>query len=155
MSESKDHPDIKILPPLLMLIHLIAAFVLKWLIPIPLAAPPAVKVAGWVILTAGFLFALSALRALNQANTSPIPHEPTTAIVSNGAYRYSRNPIYVGFVCAVIGLPLALGNFWGLIISPAMLSFFYELVIKHEEAYLERKFGAAYTDYKARARRWI
>jgi protein-S-isoprenylcysteine O-methyltransferase Ste14 len=61
----------------------------------------------------------------------------------------------VGFVCTVIGLPLALGNLWGLIISPAMLYYLYELVVKHEEAYLARKFGAVYTDYKARVRRWL
>jgi len=155
MSENKDHPDIKILPPVLMLIHLIIAFTLKWMIPLSIPAPQAVKIAGWAVLAAGFLFALSALRELNKAQTSPIPHEPTTAIVTSGAYRLSRNPIYVGFVCTVIGLPLALGNYWGLILSPAMIHYFNGLIIEHEEAYLEKKFGDVYTGYKSRVRRWL
>jgi protein-S-isoprenylcysteine O-methyltransferase Ste14 len=155
MSENKDHPDIKILPPFLMLIHLIVAFTLKWMIPLSTPAPQVVKVIGWMILAGGFLFAIGALRELNKADTSPIPHEPTTAIVTSGVYRFSRNPIYVGFVCTVIGLPLALGNYWGLILSPAMIYYFNELIIKHEEAYLEKKFGDVYTSYKSRVRRWL
>src|SRR5688572_30127091 len=155
MSGNKDHPDIKVLPPVLMLIHLIAAFTLKWIIPLSIPAPQVVKVIGWVILAVGFSFAFAALRELNKANTSPIPHEPTTAIVTTGVYKSSRNPIYVGFVCAVIGLPLALGNYWGPIISPTMILLFNELIIKHEEAYLEKKFGDVYTSYKSRVRRWL
>ena len=155
MNDNKDHPDIRILPPLLMLIHLIIAFGLKWMIPLAVPAPAAVKIAGLVILAGGLLFAFSTISELGKAHTSPIPHEPTTAIVTSGPYRFSRNPIYVGFVCTVIGLPLALGNYWGLIISPAMLYYFNELIIKYEEAYLEKKFGAVYTGYKSRVRRWL
>lgn len=155
MSEDKDHADVKIHPPVLLLIGLIVAFTLKWMIPISIPAPQWVKVLGLLILAAGFLFALGGVAALILARTTLLPHGAVSAVVSNGAFRLSRNPIYVGYICTLIGLPLALGNYWGVVLSPAMIHYFNELIIKPEEAYLEEKFGDGYTRYRSRVRRWL
>lgn len=69
---------------------------------------------------------------LSLANTSPRPHEPTTAIVTSGVYSFTRNPIHLGIVLSAIGLPLAPENLWGLILLTLMIPAFNELVITQE-----------------------
>jgi protein-S-isoprenylcysteine O-methyltransferase Ste14 len=61
----------------------------------------------------------------------------------------------LGFVCTLIGIPLALGTYWGAVLSPVLIPLMNNLVIGHEEAYLEKKFGSVYTNYKSRVRRWV
>jgi protein-S-isoprenylcysteine O-methyltransferase Ste14 len=155
MSGHADHADVKIHPPVLLLFHLIAAFFFKWMTPLNIPAPQGVKVIGLVVLIAGFLFALGGVAELNRTRTTLSPHGTVSVMVSSGVYRFSRNPIYTGYFCTLIGLPLSLGNYWGLIISPALIYFFNELIIKHEEVYLQKKFGDVYTGYRSRVRRWL
>jgi protein-S-isoprenylcysteine O-methyltransferase Ste14 len=61
----------------------------------------------------------------------------------------------VGYLTVQIGMPLALGVYWGLVLSPVMVVAFNELIIKPEEAYLHAKFGSAYEGYMSRVRRWL
>jgi protein-S-isoprenylcysteine O-methyltransferase Ste14 len=81
--------------------------------------------------------------------------EQTTAIVTHGPYRFTRNPIYLGMFLGQAGLAIGFDNPWIL----AMLIPFYLVlrygVVGKEEAYLERKFGYVYLDYKSRVRRWV
>jgi protein-S-isoprenylcysteine O-methyltransferase Ste14 len=155
MSDDRDHADVRVQPPILLLIHLVMAFVLKWIIPLEVPAPQPVKNAGLAILVAGFLFAVGGLAALVRTGTTYHPHGSVSSLVSGGAYRFSRNPIYVGYVCTLIGLPLALGNYWGLALCPVMIHYFNGFIIKPEETYLEKKFGDTFTGYKSRVRRWL
>jgi protein-S-isoprenylcysteine O-methyltransferase Ste14 len=90
-----------------------------------------------------------------QAHTTLDPHGSVTEIVTNGPYRFSRNPIYLGFVCFLVGFTFIFRTYWGLILSPVLIILLYQLVIKYEEAYLEQKFGEVYTNYKSRVRRWL
>ena len=155
MSEHKDSSGVRIHPPVLMLFHLGLAFLLGWLIPLPLLSTTGTRIAGWVIVAAGFAFAFGALGELIRAHTSPDPHTPTTKVVTWGPYRFSRNPIYVGFSSLVIGVPLGLGNYWGILVLPLMIYLFQRWIIFREEVYLEKKFQQEYLDYKARVRRWL
>ena len=107
MNEHKDNAGVRIHPPLLMLLHLGLALLLGWLFPLPIPAPIGMKIAGWGIVAAGFAFAYGALGELIRAHTSPDPHAPTTRVVTWGPYRFSRNPIYIGFGSLVVGIPLA------------------------------------------------
>jgi protein-S-isoprenylcysteine O-methyltransferase Ste14 len=90
-----------------------------------------------------------------RAQTTLDPHGSVSTIVTSGPYRFSRNPIYLGFLCLLIGFPFIFRNYWGLILSPLLIVLMNTLVIQHEEAYLEKKFGEAYTGYKSRVRRWL
>jgi protein-S-isoprenylcysteine O-methyltransferase Ste14 len=85
----------------------------------------------------------------------PKPWKPSPELISTGVYRYTRNPMYLalGLIQAVVGVALA--NIWILALVPAMLFVVYLTAIRHEERYLERKFGAAYTAYKTSVRRFI
>ena len=108
-----------------------------------------------MLVFAGLGFAFSAVSQFGKVRTTLDPHGSVSAIVTSGPYRFSRNPIYLGFVLTLIGLPLALGNAWGVVLSPLLMVSLYRLVIKHEEAYLEGKFKDVYSSYKSRVRRWL
>ncbi len=89
------------------------------------------------------------------AGTPLPPHRPTTALVTVGPYRRSRNPIYLGMALIYLGVVCATASLGILLLFPAVILVMEFGVIRREERYLERKFGAAYRDYKVRVRRWI
>jgi protein-S-isoprenylcysteine O-methyltransferase Ste14 len=157
MTQIQDHPNINrnIHPPIVMLFHLLAAFLLNWLLPLPFALPKVFEWMGYILVFVGLGFAFSAVSQFGKMRTTLDPHGSANTIVTSGPYRFSRNPIYLGFVCTLIGLPLALENIWGAVLSPVLMVSLYHLVIKHEEAYLEEKFKDVYTSYKSRVRRWL
>ena len=134
---------------------LLGAFLLNGLSPLPLAFPKFMEWTGYVLVFAGLGFAVSAVSQFGRMHTTLDPHGSVSTVVTSGPYRFSRNPIYLGFVCTLIGLPLALGNYWGAVLSPLLMMLLYRLVIKHEEAYLEEKFKDGYASYKSRVRRWL
>jgi protein-S-isoprenylcysteine O-methyltransferase Ste14 len=90
-----------------------------------------------------------------RAGTNIPTNRPTTALVTAGPYRFSRNPIYIALTLLYLGIALAVDSAWiaGLIV-PVLIAIRYG-VIAREESFLEQKFGAAYRDYKARVRRWL
>jgi len=151
----RDHASVKIHPPILLLLHIFAAFLLNWLFPLPFAFPKFLVWVGYLLVLAGTGLAFSAASQFMRAHTTLDPHGSVTEIVTNGLYHFSRNPIYLGFVCLLIGFPFIFRSYWGVILSPALMVSLYQLVIKHEEAYLEKKFGDIYTSYKSRVRRWL
>ncbi len=109
---------------------------------------------GSLILIGLSLFAAGA-RSFSRAAT-PLPtNQPARVLVNTGIYRWTRNPIYLGFFLAYGGIGVATRSPWILILTlPLAITIRYGVVAR-EEAYLERRFGDAYRDYKARVRRWL
>jgi protein-S-isoprenylcysteine O-methyltransferase Ste14 len=86
----------------------------------------------------------------------PCPREkPTTVIVRSGPYRFSRNPIYLAFSLLQPGIAIWVNSVWLLPTLVGAVALIHCVVIRREEQYLERKFGAQYLDYKASGRRWL
>jgi protein-S-isoprenylcysteine O-methyltransferase Ste14 len=155
MPEHKDHADVKIHPPVLLVIHFLTAYFLNRFVPLPFAFPGILIWVGSPLVVIGFGLAFSAVIRFMQARTTLDPHGSVSEIVTGGVYSFSRNPIYLGFLCLLIGFPFIFGSFWGLILSPLFIVLMNALVIQPEEAYLEKKFGSVYTSYKSRVRRWL
>jgi len=155
MSEHKDHADVKIHPPVLTVIFIVVAYLAKWTIPFPFVVSSVVENIGFALVVIGFLFGVAAFLAFRKARTTLDPHGKVSAIVTDGIYRFTRNPIYLGFLLMVIGLPLNSGSYWGILLAPVFVFAMNRLVIQHEEAYLEKKFRDVYTSYKSRVRRWL
>jgi protein-S-isoprenylcysteine O-methyltransferase Ste14 len=80
---------------------------------------------------------------------------PTTALVTSGPYRFTRNPMYLGMSFLYIAFAFAFGVIWALAFLPAVIVMVDRFVIAREEPYLEQKFGQSYRAYKARVRRWL
>jgi len=155
MIEHNDHANVRIPPPILTLLFIIIAFLLGRFVRLPFAVPPVVKYIGFGLVVIGFLFGLAAALNFRRARTTLDPYHPVSSIVTSGVYGFSRNPIYLGFLLMVIGIPLNAGTYWGIILAPIFILLCNKLVIEHEEAYLEKRFGETYTSYKSRVRRWL
>jgi protein-S-isoprenylcysteine O-methyltransferase Ste14 len=147
--------DIKIPPPVLVLIHVILAFVLSWLIPLPLAVPPVLQAVGFLLAILGFLLGLAALITFRRAGTTVNPHGRAAHLVTSGIYSFTRNPIYLGFLLIVVGISLDAGTYWGIMLAPVLVILFNQLVIQPEEEYLTQRFGEQFTNYKGKVRRWL
>ena len=108
------------------------------------------------ILFAGFLD-LSSLYLFFKKRTTPNPMKPefTTGLVTNGLYKISRNPMYVGLLMILFGFAVYLGDLTPFLMLPLFYIVITEMQIKPEERMLEDKFGEEYLDYKNRVRRWL
>ena len=155
MDKPRDHADVKVPPPVLASLHILVAFMLNKFLPLPVVFPRILVWFGYVLVIIGLGLAFSAANRFMQAHTTIDPQGSVSSIVTNGSYRFTRNPIYLGFTCFLIGFLLLFKSYWGLILSPIFILLMNTLVIQHEEAYLEKKFGETYTSYKSRVRRWL
>jgi protein-S-isoprenylcysteine O-methyltransferase Ste14 len=145
-------------PPLLFLAALLLGFVSDRLLPLPLPVPR-IDLVHWIIagslILIGLALAAAGIRNFSRAGT-PVPtNEPTRALVTTGVHGWTRNPIYLGMFLVYGGIGLAARSPWILIFTlPLALTIRYGVVAR-EEAYLERRFGDPYRDYKTRVRRWL
>jgi protein-S-isoprenylcysteine O-methyltransferase Ste14 len=112
-------------------------------------------VGGGLLVVAGLALLASFNTAFGRKGTAVEPWKPTTAIVTTGPYRLTRNPAYLGMALTYVGIALLAGALWALVPLPFVLIVIDRAVIAREERYLERKFGRQYLDYKAGVRRWI
>jgi protein-S-isoprenylcysteine O-methyltransferase Ste14 len=103
----------------------------------------------------GLAVELWAIGAFRRRRTAVQPWKPSTALVADGPYRFSRNPIYLGFAVTHLGLALALNSWLALALLIPCLVVVDRGVIAREERYLAAKFGAPYDVYRARVRRWL
>ncbi len=155
--ESSDFAGAIAPPPLIFFGALILALGLNAVSPLPLLplGLTFTLVPGVAVLILGFIVDGSAFGMLKGAHTSPDPAEPTTALVTDGPFRYTRNPIYLSFGLIYFGATFAFNSLWAFVLLVAVLLVFDRVQIPREERYLERKFGDDYRRYKARVRRWI
>jgi protein-S-isoprenylcysteine O-methyltransferase Ste14 len=87
--------------------------------------------------------------------TGLLPGQVTSAIIEEGPYRISRNPLYVGLLALYLSLALLVPTFWGLVLFPAAVLLLLWGAIRPEERFLHERFGAPYDDYARRVRRWL
>ena len=97
----------------------------------------------------------SFVRAFRRARTPIDPYTPSEAIVTDGPYRLTRNPAYLGMALTYAGIAIVVNKPWALVPLPVAIALIDRGVIAREERYLERKFGTPYVEYKRRVRRWI
>jgi protein-S-isoprenylcysteine O-methyltransferase Ste14 len=156
-SSATDVPAVIALPPLIFLGFLVAATVLELIAPLPPfhAYAMARYVTGAVLPLAGFVVIGLGTRRFVAAGTNIPPNLPTTALVVDGIYARTRNPMYLGSTLVYAGLGVAAGSLWAIGLVSPLLWVMNVGVIAREESYLERKFGEAYRTYKARVRRWV
>jgi protein-S-isoprenylcysteine O-methyltransferase Ste14 len=145
-------------PPFLYLACLVLGLALDRLLLLPLTLPEVTLVrwtAGGGLIVAGLAIVAAGVRNFSHAGT-PVPsNRPVRALVTTGIHGWSRNPIYVGMFLLYAGIGLAARSPWVLILALPLVIILRYGVVAREEAYLERRFGDAYRDYKTRVRRWL
>jgi protein-S-isoprenylcysteine O-methyltransferase Ste14 len=148
-------------PPVLFLAALVLGFVSDYLLPLPFPVS-GIGPVHWIsaviavsLILIGVALVAAGIRNFLRAGT-PVPtNEPTRALVTSGIHGRTRNPIYLGFFLVYFGIGIVVRSPWILILTlPLAIAIRYGVVAR-EEAYLERRFGDTYRDYKSRVRRWV
>ncbi len=151
----KDHPHVVALPPLIYVAFLILGLILEFFWRTPIRAAPVRVTVGPLLIIAGLLLGVRAVREFQRAGTNFEVYRPATALVATGPYRWTRNPIYLGFAVAYVGAALLAASQWVLGLLVPLLVVVHYGVILREEQYLTAKFGTAYHRYQASVRRWV
>ncbi len=110
---------------------------------------------GWGLVVFGVVSVLAMIRKFKNNDTTVLPNGMPTQLMTDRIYAYSRNPIYVFMVIALLGVVMINGALIGLTVVPVFIALVQTLWISFEEAQLEKAFGQAYLDYKAKVRSWI
>ena len=156
-SNEHDHAPIIAPPPLLAALCIAGGFVarhFKYLAFFPENYPLRRPLSVVLFAIALAIFG-AAIAQFIRHKTHPSPYKPTAAVVVNGIYRFTRNPIYIAFLFIVIGFAVAANSAWFFVSAVALFVLLHFGVVKREERYLSAKFGSAYDDYRRRVRRWL
>ena len=152
---TSDNAGVITIPPIVYLVGLLLGLLIHYFYPIGFLSE-SVSIGFGVLLTpVAIPIALFAVLALKRAETPLDVRKPTTAIVTNGIYRLSRNPMYVALAFVYLGIACWVNSLWILLLMVPVLVVVDQSIIKREEQYLEQKFGDEYMRYKSEVRRWI
>jgi protein-S-isoprenylcysteine O-methyltransferase Ste14 len=150
-----DRPGVLAPPPVLYGGGLVLGLLLEWAVPLS-GLPGSVSwPLGVSVLVAGAALGAWFLSSFRRAGTPVDVRRPTTAIVTGGPFRFSRNPGYLSLTVMYVGIAVLADALWPLAVLPGVVLVVQRTVIEREERYLERKFGDDYLRYKLRTRRWI
>jgi protein-S-isoprenylcysteine O-methyltransferase Ste14 len=156
-TDTNDRPSIIIPPPLIFFGFLGVGFLLDYLFPFKLLRLPwglQIFCSGILSLISGY-FALGSIIVLMRNKTPFNPSKPTTKIVHQGPFRFSRNPMYLALVLLLAAVAVFTGSIWLCLAVPALFIVLDVGAVKPEEEYLQRNFGNRYQKYKDNVRRWL
>ena len=145
----------RILPPRLFLLLAVATCTVGWLLPgLRWIAPPS-SLAGAVLVVAGLGVAVAGSRTFDRAGTNIKTFDAPDVLVTHGWFARSRNPMYLGFLVALLGLAVAVGSLTALLGPTTFFLVAHLHYVPYEEKRLRATFGADYDQYARRVRRWI
>jgi protein-S-isoprenylcysteine O-methyltransferase Ste14 len=110
-----------------------------------------------VLVAAAATVGLAAVWSFRRARTTVNPLSPhgSTALVTSGVFRFSRNPMYLALLLALSGWGLFLANGFAVLLALAFIPYMNRFQIAAEERVLQQAFGQAFADYRRRVRRWL
>lgn len=149
--------ELKIPPPVVALLVAVAMWsVAQRGAPIDMPAWLRVMAAAAIALT-GLGVSVAGVLAFRRARTTVNPMKPlaTTALVTSGIYTVTRNPMYLGVLLVLVAWAVFLSSAWALVGPVAFVLYINRFQIAPEERVLSGLFGRAYSDYRARVRRWL
>jgi len=158
MSDLHHSPNTIPWPPILFAGAAVIALGLQTLLPIPWpggAWAAVLTMAGLFLIAAGTALDLATMLAFRRHRTTLLPHRGATKLITDGPFRYSRNPIYLGNTLLVAGVGLAFGIGWLIPAALAGAVATQRLAILREERHLASRFGSAWDAYAARTPRWL
>jgi protein-S-isoprenylcysteine O-methyltransferase Ste14 len=145
----------RVMPTTYLFAAIVAIVVAHRALPLWRFLPHPWRYGGFALVVLGVVLNLVADRAFQRAGTTVRPGEESAALVTTGAFRLSRNPMYLGFVLILGGIALLLGSLSPWAVVAAFAVAMDRLFIRDEERALEQRFGAAWLDYRMGVRRWV
>ncbi|MCY3689203.1 MAG: isoprenylcysteine carboxylmethyltransferase family protein [Gammaproteobacteria bacterium] len=155
MNNAPHRPKRIVIPPIWFALGLIAVFLLDRYLPLVSFSGPTALGLGAILILLGLASAISAAGLFRKADTGIVPFSEATALVTSGAFRFSRNPMYLGMVLVLLGAALATGSAVGLLVAPVFMLIIQYRFILDEERMMREVFGKEFEDYRRRVRRWI
>ena len=158
MTEARDNAGVIAPPPLLALAVVVIGLALDWLLPayvlsLLLSLEDRIVI-GVLLIAVGLGLAMSALGTFRSARTHAEPWKPSTALVTEGIFKWLRNPMYVGGISILAGLAILLASDWMLVMTIVFGPVIHFGVVKREERYLAAKFGEPYRHYLSKVPRY-
>ncbi len=149
--------ELKVPPVAVTIIVGIAMFASANVAPDASFAFPAMKIVAVVLLLVAAIVAALGMHAFRRHETTVNPFTPgdASAIVTEGIFGYTRNPMYLGLALALAAWAVYLGNLLALAWLAVFVVYLTQFQIKPEERALEELFGQAFRDYRSQVRRWI
>jgi protein-S-isoprenylcysteine O-methyltransferase Ste14 len=144
-----------VLPPLLYGSAFVVVLALRWYWPMLIFGHSVASWSGLTLIVFAVAIAIWGSRTMHAAGTNVNPVRPTTAVVTTGPFRFSRNPLYLALTVLYLGLTLAFNTWWGIIVLIPLLIIMHRGVVLREERYLEQKFGESYRRYRSQVRRYL
>lgn len=156
VTRAVDAPDILVLPPVLVGGALIVGVAIHYLVwTVSLLPTVVARVLGLALFVSAGTLAHLAQNAMNRVGTNVLPTRPTLALATDGAYRFTRNPLYVAAIGVYLGVTLWVNGLAPLLLLFPMVWLLHRGIVLPEERYLETKFGDAYVLYRASVHRWL
>ena len=149
--------ELKVPPPVLaLLLGLLMWLASSLVAPVEVPFGPRVGVA-LVLASVGLVFGLTGMVSFWRAKTTINPTRPTatSSLVTSGAFRFTRNPMYLSLLLYLFAWAAYLSNLLALLFVPVYVLYINEFQIKPEERVLSSLFGPEYATYKGRVRRWL
>lgn len=144
-----------IVPPVWMLLALLVEVALARWLPLDYWLPPPLRYLGVLFVLAGIGLAVSAARLFRRHGTGVRPFSPSTQLVAEGPYRFTRNPMYLGMTLLLVGVAILSRALSPFFVPPLFMSLITVLFIRHEEQHMRHTFGADYEAFKRKVRRWL
>jgi protein-S-isoprenylcysteine O-methyltransferase Ste14 len=143
------------MPPVFLLVAILVMIALNRWAPLGTFGGSFARAVGLLFSIAGLALGIWCTMLFQAAQTTIKPYETSSALLTGGPYRISRNPIYLGMVLFLIGLNLGLGSWSPFVAIPVFVFIIERRFIRAEEAALSRRFGDEYETYRRRVRRWV
>ena len=145
----------RILPPVYLLVAITAMIVLHFLSPVRKVIVHPYNYLGMLLVLLGLVANIWSGIYFIKRKTTFMPFERSVQLVTDGPFRLSRNPMYVGMVVMLIGVAVLLGSVTPWVMLPAFAVLIDRWFIVFEEKAMAETLGQEYLDYKQRVRRWI
>ena len=146
---------IEIRPPRIGASLVALAAVVHWLFPVPDVGVFSSFWAGSVLASLGFLLMTGAWWQFRRQQVAVCPTHPTTSLITDGLFRVTRNPMYLGMSMMLFGVACYVGTLPFYVAAALYVLILDRLYCRFEEKKLAITFGQAYEDYRIRVRRWL
>ena len=155
MSATSLKPSLADLPPLYLLLAILFMWLLhRWLPIVDLVGAPLSRL-GWLFIVSGVAIAFWGRGRFVKAGANVLPFSVSAALVTDGPFRFTRNPMYLGMMLVLFGGGVLAGSLGSFLVLPVFFWWIRRRFVLREEDHMAAQFGEAYQAYKERVRRWL